>query len=194
MARPQIFNQDTVIDKALDVFWQKGFGGASTKDLINAAGISNGSFFNSFGDKKALYLKCLQKYDTVYITALENLLIAPLKFKEKIKNVLLEATKKSPGKDTYEGCFFFNTSIDSSVDDAGILGLADAIHQRIEKAFVSAVDMAKEAGEISKDIDSTRLAQYLFNIVNGLRALLLNSPPQSTINNIINTTLDLLPS
>lgn len=194
MARPQVFNEDTVIEKALDVFWQKGFGGASTRDLINATGISNGSFFNSFGDKKTLYLKCLQKYDAVYITALENLLIKPLKFKHKIKAVLLEATKKkSPGNDAYEGCFFFNTSIDSSIDDADILGIADEIHQRIEKAFVSAVDMAKEAGEISKDIKSIELAQYLFNIVNGLRAQLLNSPQQSAIDNIINTTLDLLP-
>jgi TetR/AcrR family transcriptional repressor of nem operon len=194
MARPQIFNEDIVIDKALDIFWQKGFSGASTRDLINAVGISNGSFFNSFGDKKTLYLRCLQKYDAVYIAALETLLNKPLGFKEKIKKVLLEATKKSPGKDAYEGCFFFNTSIDSNVDDPDILGLADNIHKRIEKAFVSAIDMAKEANEISTDIKSTQLAQYLFNIVNGLRTLLLSSPPQSTISNIINTTLDLLPS
>src|ERR1700756_3742741 len=99
MGRPQVFNEELVIDKALNVFWQKGYSGASTRDLINATGISNGSFFNSFGDKRHLYFKCLQKYDAVYISALENLLNKPLTFKKKIKTVLLEVTKKSPGKD-----------------------------------------------------------------------------------------------
>jgi TetR/AcrR family transcriptional regulator, transcriptional repressor for nem operon len=194
MGRPQVFNEDIVIDKALSVFWQKGYSGTSTRDLIDATGISNGSFFNSFGDKGTLYFKCLQKYDAVYITALESLLNKSISFKEKIKTVLLEVTKKSPGKDSYEGCFFFNTSIDNGVEDADIMHLAMDIHKRIENAFVSAIEMAKTHNEISNEIKSLPLAQYLFNIVTGLRVLLLNSPAQSAIDNIISSTLELLPS
>jgi TetR/AcrR family transcriptional repressor of nem operon len=193
MGRPQEFNEENIIDKALYIFWQKGFQAASTRDLIEATGISNGSFFNSFGDKKKLYFRCLQKYDAVYIMALENLLKKPIPFKEKIKQVLHQATRKSPGKESYQGCFLFNTSIDQGIDDADILNLAKDMNERIENAFVSAVEMAKENNDINPHIKSIPFAQYLFNIVTGLRALLLNSPPKSAINNIINSTLEFLP-
>jgi TetR/AcrR family transcriptional repressor of nem operon len=193
MGRPQVFNEEKVINKALEIFWHKGFHNVSTRDLIEATGISNGSFFNSFGGKKNIYYKCLQKYNTVYISALENLLHKPIPFKAKIKKVLLEATKKGADKNSYEGCFFFNTSIEAGIGDSDILNLAKDIHQRIENGFVSAVEIAVKRGEISKDTKSLALGQYLFNIVTGLRVLLLNAPSQATIHNIINSTLDLLP-
>lgn len=194
MGRPQVFNEDFVIDKALDIFWEKGYSAASTKDLINGTGISNGSFFNSFGDKGNLYFKCLQKYNVIHITALETLLTANLPIKEKLKQLFLEATKKQPGKETYRGCFFFNTSIDNGVDNADTLTLVQYIDKRIESAFLTAVEMAKENNEITTNVTSIALAQYLFNVLNGLRVLLLNPAPQTTINNVINVTLELFPS
>jgi TetR/AcrR family transcriptional regulator, transcriptional repressor for nem operon len=193
MGRPQVFDEEKVIDKALEIFWHKGFNGTSTRDLIEAMGISNGSFFNSFGGKKDIYFKCLKKYNAVYITALENLLNKPMPFKTKIKNVLLEVIKKAPGKNSYEGCFFFNTSIEASIDDKEILGLTNGIHRRVENGFVSAIEMAMKNGEISKDTRSLPLARFLFNTMTGLRVLLLNSPPQATVDSIINSTLELLP-
>ena len=95
MARPQVFNEDQVIEKAMEMFWEKGFDGTSTRDLTDGMGISNGSFFNSFGDKIKLYIKCLQKYDTVYIHPTIDLLNTSLPFKEKIKKLLTQTIKAS---------------------------------------------------------------------------------------------------
>jgi len=193
MGRPQAFDEHLVLDKALTVFWEKGYSNTSTRDLIAATGISNGSFFNSFGDKKTLYLKCLQKYDAVYMSQLEALLNAPVPFKEKIKTVLTDAVKKADNKTGYQGCFFFNTSVDNGIDDDEILTLSKQINTKTEQAFITAADLAKKRNELPASVDSVAMGQYLFNVTTGLRALILKDHTQATLANIIATTIALLP-
>ncbi len=193
MGRPQAFNEDEVIDKALDVFWEKGFLGASTRDLIEATGISNGSFFNSFGDKKQLYLKCLDKYNKLYVSSLENLLGSNLPFKEKIRKTLQAASRKSVGKDVYAGCFVYNTLIDKGADDPNIMDASREINARMDQAFVTAVELAKKNKELQANVKVTPLAQYLSTIAGGLRILVLQNPAESHISNIIQQTLAFLP-
>jgi len=194
MGRPQIFAEEQVIDKALKIFWSKGYEGVSTKDLISAMGLSNGSFFNCFGNKKTIYLKTLQRYNALHITALENMLTKEMPFKPKIKNVLMEVVKDGHDGKPNVGCFFFNTSLEVGIDDEEILQLASQIHKRIENSFLAAVAMAIKNGEISKTTDSLQLAQYLYNILNGLRVLLIQAPSKKAAQNIITATLAYLPA
>jgi AcrR family transcriptional regulator len=62
MARPQVFNQQRVISKAIECFWIKGYGETSLSDLLAAMSISRSTFYNSFGDKKQLFELCLKVY------------------------------------------------------------------------------------------------------------------------------------
>jgi TetR/AcrR family transcriptional repressor of nem operon len=193
MARPRTYDEDIVIGKALEVFWEKGFSETSSRDLIAATGISNGSLFNRYGDKNKLYLACLQKYEAVYVAALERLLVSNLPFKQKIKEVFEGTAKKVAATGSYEGCFFFNSSVDSGIDDDSISSLTRAIHRRLEKAFRTATEQAKEVGELNVDSDSSRLAGYLMTITTGLRALVRAGTPASGINRNIHSALELLP-
>jgi|SRR5579872_4589043 len=193
MARPKTYNDDAVIDKALTVFWEKGFIGASSRDLIEATGISNGSLFNRFGDKKQLYLACLQKYADVYITELERLLATDMPFKKKLRKVLENTMRKAPDSNAYEGCFFFNTSVDSGIDDKDILLVTAGIRKRIEQAFHAAIEQAKKIERLPIRIDSAEMAKYFSAINTGLRALAKNNTSAAEMTTIINTTLKLLP-
>jgi len=193
MARPRIHDEDAVIDKALLVFWKKGFSDTSSRDLIAAAGISNGSLFNSFGDKTTLYLACLQKYDRIYVAALERLLVSELPFKEKIKKVFESTAKKVPGSDDYEGCFFFNSSVDSGIRDDAIFDLITAIHSRLETGFRTAADKAKETNELPNKSDSILIAQFLMMITMGLRALVKANTRQEDMERGIHAALKFLP-
>jgi TetR/AcrR family transcriptional repressor of nem operon len=62
MARPQVFNQQWVLNKAIECFWIKGYGETSLADLLTAMNISRSTFYNSFGDKKQLFMLCLRVY------------------------------------------------------------------------------------------------------------------------------------
>src|SRR6202051_2035496 len=62
MGRPRSFDLDEAADRALHVFWQKGYEGTSLSDLTKAMGINRPSLYAAFGDKEALFRKALDRY------------------------------------------------------------------------------------------------------------------------------------
>src|ERR1700676_1769754 len=64
MGRPRSFDLDEALDRALQVFWRKGYEGASLSDLTKAVGVNRPSLYAAFGDKKALFRKALDRYLT----------------------------------------------------------------------------------------------------------------------------------
>jgi len=193
MARPRIYDEDVVINKALSLFWQKGFSDTSSRDLIAGTGLSNGSLFNSFGDKNKLYLACLQKYDAVYISALERLLVSDIPFREKIEKVFEGTAKKIANGSGYEGCFYFNSSVDSSIHDDAILTLTLAIKHRLEQAFRTAVDMARKTGQLSVKSYGTDLAEHLMTVTTGLRSIVKANTPEAEMARSIRSAIKFLP-
>jgi TetR/AcrR family transcriptional regulator, transcriptional repressor for nem operon len=63
MPRPKSFDPETALAKAMGVFWNKGYDAASIADLTEAMGINRFSLYDTFGDKRALYLKALDYYE-----------------------------------------------------------------------------------------------------------------------------------
>ena len=62
MARPREFDRDEALEKAINVFWAQGFAATTTDDLRDAMGIGRQSFYNTFGDKRQVYLEALRAY------------------------------------------------------------------------------------------------------------------------------------
>ena len=74
MARPRKFDRETVLVKAMDVFWAKGYESTSMEDLVDAMGINRGSLYATFGDKRRLHLESLDYFYEYEI----NRMLAPL--------------------------------------------------------------------------------------------------------------------
>ena len=62
MARPREFDEDEALAKAMEVFWNKGYQNTTLDDLLEGMGIQRGSFYNTFGSKRATYLRALDRY------------------------------------------------------------------------------------------------------------------------------------
>ena len=60
--RPRTFDETEALDRALSVFWEKGYEGASLADLTAAMGINRPSLYAAFGDKKGLFMRALDRY------------------------------------------------------------------------------------------------------------------------------------
>lgn len=64
VGRPREFDPDLALQKALEVFWKKGYEGASLPDLTEAMGINKPSIYATFGNKEQLFLKAIELYET----------------------------------------------------------------------------------------------------------------------------------
>src|SRR5580704_997769 len=62
MARPREFDENAVLDVAMECFWNRGYDATSVRDLIEKTGITGASLYNAYGDKRALYQRVLDRY------------------------------------------------------------------------------------------------------------------------------------
>ena len=67
MARPREFDPDKALEQAMDVFWQHGYEGASLPDLLSGMGLTRGSLYKAFKDKRSLFLLVLNRYEQIAV-------------------------------------------------------------------------------------------------------------------------------
>ena len=65
MARPKEFERDVVLDRAMRVFWSRGYEATSIQALVDRMGIQRGSLYGTFGHKRALFFAAIDRYDRV---------------------------------------------------------------------------------------------------------------------------------
>src|ERR1700753_124748 len=75
--RPRSFDSDLALDRALRVFWEKGYEGTSLSDLTAAMRINRPSLYAAFGDKESLFRKALDRYTGAQFSYIQNALNAP---------------------------------------------------------------------------------------------------------------------
>jgi len=137
MARPQVFNQQQVIAKAVECFWLKGYSETSLADLLNAMSISRSTFYNNFGDKRQLFRLCLQTYgqQTQQIIAM-TLLSNKLSGLESIRQFLHFVLLVPPEDLSSRGCLLVNTLAETARVDDEFNELVKQLMQPVKLAFI----------------------------------------------------------
>lgn len=177
MARNVEFNEEEAIEKAMEVFWEKGYGAASMRDLTNAMKINSSSLYNTIGDKHALFVKCINHYTHSHMEqAKKNAQAAPSPL-----NAVISLLNKSVNDiiNKANSCMIIKTTFEIASDDEEILAIlkynGDATHQLIG----SLLQKAKEQGELAADTDITVLTDYLISLITGWHeSYILHQDPQ----------------
>lgn len=168
MGRPRGFDAEKALAAIMDVFWRKGFEGASMRDLVERTGLKRGSLYAAFGDKRAMYHKALALYDSIWIDRAVRGLTgdgAPL---ARIDGLLQSAVSGKPGDADRRGCFICNASVDQAPVDPDAARTVRASFERMETAL--AVAISELRGGLSTSA-STRQARHLMSVYFGLRVL-----------------------
>src|SRR5258708_27939815 len=108
MARPREFDPDTVLERAMQIFWAKGFESTSLDDLCDATRLNRSSLYAAFGDKRALFLETIDRYGERAVERIAVALSRSLPIRETIAMFLAEMIDQiveGPGR---VGCFIGN--------------------------------------------------------------------------------------
>jgi AcrR family transcriptional regulator len=72
MAGIKQFNEDQALERAMHVFWRRGYGATSMQELAQATGVLRGSLYNAYGDKQAIFLLAFARYQRNYLDAVHE--------------------------------------------------------------------------------------------------------------------------
>lgn len=168
--RPREFDMDDAVRDAMDVFWDHGYEGASLPDLIEGTGLSRGSLYKAFGDKKGLLLTALDLYMAQGLKATSDLLSQPGPVKDAIRASLLRYAGLSAGEAGRRGCLVVAMATEMAAHDPDIAQRTGRMFRRLQQLYATAIVRGQASGEIPER-DEQALARFLVAQVQGMRVL-----------------------
>ena len=188
MARPREFDEEAVLDAAVQCFWAKGYEATSVRDLIEGTGISAASLYNAYGDKRAIFRTALDRYVETSIGARIRRCEA-LPPVEAIRAFFDDILRRSLGDGDRKGCMVVNTALEVAPHDPEFRDGIAAVLKRLEAFFRDAVERGQDDGSISRSQPANALAQHLLGVLMGLRVLARVRPERALLKGVVGTAM-----
>lgn len=192
MARPREFDEATVLDAAIERFWQRGYEATSVRDLADEMNIAGASLYNAFGDKRLLYERALNRYlDQTFRERIRRL-EPSLPPREAILAFLQEIIKRSLTDKQRRGCMLVNSAIESAPHDSKFLKIVATFLDEVESFFFRCVSNGQRNGSITKAHSAEDLSKSLLGILLGIRVLARVRPERKLLEGLVRPVFGLL--
>jgi len=192
MARPKTFNEEDVLDKAVEVFWMNGYEATSMQDLVDAMGIQRGSLYAAFGSKQQLFLRSLERYGAVVVKQFLDILESKPSAVESIALFFTQLVEHIVTAGPFRSCLVTNSAIERGLTDTATKQQVVRLLNALEKGFDQSLQRALSNGEISPDLDLTKVAQFLTCSMQGLLVMGKVCTERSVLEGITQVTLSIL--
>ena len=165
--RPRTFDENQALESALKVFWQKGFEGASLKDLTKAMGINRPSMYAAFGNKEQLFRKALDRYVQARACYIRDALAEPTA-RGAAKRMLDGAVTLLSDKKHPRGCMIVSGALACGDDAEPVRRELVARRKLSESLLRTRFEQALRDKDLPDDCDPADLARYLVTVVHGM--------------------------
>jgi TetR/AcrR family transcriptional repressor of nem operon len=192
MARVKAFDEERAIDKAVDCFWSRGYEATSVRDLGDAMGIGGASLYNAFGDKRTLFVRCLERYANRSSRERMARIEEKQAPKEAIRTFLAEIIERSLKDPDCKGCLLVNSALDVAPHDAAIGKAVSGYLDEIRDFFRRNIEAARRSGTVPKAIDAEAVSGHLLGVLMGIRALTRVKPDRKLLESVARPALALL--
>ncbi|MBV8170647.1 MAG: TetR/AcrR family transcriptional regulator [Candidatus Eremiobacteraeota bacterium] len=164
--RPRNFKESAALEKAIQVFWSKGYDGVTVDDLVAGMGVGRPSLYSIFGDKRTLFLRALRTYAERKGALTANALLSPHSLRESLASFLRYTVTSATDKGSASGCLLM--CVAPLVNDAEVRrflrNAAAAAVALVERRFQSGIS----AGEIPSDFPVAARAKQVLDLARGL--------------------------
>jgi AcrR family transcriptional regulator len=163
--RPRAFDPDAALERAMHVFWAKGYEGASLSDLTRAMRINRPSLYAAFGNKERLFGKVLDRYMDGPVAYFGKALAAS-KARDVIEEIFLGTARMTDDPRFPAGCLMVQGAL--TCGDASVRKDVAARRAAAEAALRRRLQRAKREGDLPKNADPAELAHYVMTVVRGM--------------------------
>jgi TetR/AcrR family transcriptional repressor of nem operon len=161
MARPREFEQDRVLERAMQLFWEKGYEATSVRELIAYVGISSSSLYATFGDKQDIYRAALERYRRIEYEQVRQLLSLSRPLCETLAGMFKDLIDSLMADAGHRGSFTLNAAVELGARDPVVAGLLREHFDDICALLADRLEAAQAGGEILTRQPALDLARHL---------------------------------
>lgn len=192
MPRTKQFNEEEILNKAMELFWEKGFHATSIQDLVFHLGINRASLYDTFGGKEELFNKAFQRYRNLSGCTLTELFNTETSVKKGFRMLFFKAIEAVKTNPDHKGCFVVNTTTELLPGDDAIKKALMENKAYVEQLFISHIKSGIKRGEISADKNPESIGMMLFALYSGLQVLAKVENDTKKLHSLIETGLSVL--
>ncbi|HMH12156.1 MAG TPA: TetR/AcrR family transcriptional regulator [Edaphobacter sp.] len=168
MARPKEFDQEKALHRAISVFSHKGFAATSTDDLMHAMDVGRQSMYDTFGDKRALFLKALEVYVVESVRAINVELQTPGSPLAAVRRALIHFAERKDLSST-DGCMGINAVCEFGMRDEEVTQITRSAARVLRHTLMDALRRAQLEGELDAQRNIESLADFFESTLAGIR-------------------------
>jgi AcrR family transcriptional regulator len=183
MARPKEFDQEKALRKAIRLFSQQGFAASSTDELMRVMNVGRQSMYDTFGDKRALFLKALKMYVTESVRSITAELERPGSALSAVQNALMTFAERKD-LSSAEGCMGLNAISEFGQRDADVTRISRNAAHLLRQTLMHVLIRAKNQGEISSDANLDSMAGFFESTLAGIRMAAKGGKSRQALRNI----------
>ena len=191
MARKKGFDPHKALRAAVDVFWDSGYEKTSVDDLKEKMGVGRQSLYDTFGNKRSLYLQALDEYRIMTQADAKKLFDSGLGVRECFRTILFGIAGESRAK-LERGCMMINANVERARTDKALSELIKRNATEVREIFSTALRSGQRVGEIPPEKDPAALATFMFSTVHGMRHLGRTTGDRATLEQIATVALGAL--
>ncbi len=175
----------------MEVFWRNGYEKTSLDDLMAAMQVGRQSLYDTFGDKRELYLSALEAYRDSTQAAMRRLFASGHPLRDCFAALLFGIVNESRA-DHERGCLLLSANLERALDDKQIAHLVKTNQAEVEAIFEDALRRAQRTGELVADKDAGALARFFLATIQGMRATARASSNRAGLEQVARVALSIL--
>jgi AcrR family transcriptional regulator len=183
MARPKEFDKEKALRKAIRLFSQQGFAATSTDELMRVMHVGRQSMYDTFGDKRALFLEALKIYVTESVHSMNVELQRPGSALSAVQNALATFAERKD-LSSEEGCMGLNAISEFGQRDADVTRIARNAARVQRQTLIRVLSRAKKQGEVSSDANLNSMADFFESTLAGIRMAAKAGKSRQALRNI----------
>ena len=192
MARPAAFQEDTVLDTVVQLFWKKGFEATSMQDLVDETGLNRSSLYNSFGSKEELFLRAMDHYIEHYSSERLAALDKGVGLRGQIQAYFDDLIHFSMGRGKGLGCLLTNSAVELAPHDAVVQAKLKQSFENVRLRFLRLLKEGQQQKELSVKKDAEALASFFLSTIQGIRVLARSGASEAQLKDIAAVALSTL--
>jgi AcrR family transcriptional regulator len=190
--RPRGFSYDRALDRAMHVFWSKGYEGASLNDLTAAMRIQPASLYQAFGNKRALFEKALARYLAGPVAFMHDALNEPTAYAVADRILRRTAEFLTEGR-SRRGCMTIQAALAGGVEGEPIRKKLIALRVREQDALRRRLERAQSEGDLASDANAADLARFVTALFQGMTVQAINGASREDLLRLADTALRIWP-